>query len=167
MTDTDLKIADGMVVGLDYTLCLDDGEVVDTSTGEEPLELLQGQGQIIHGLEQALYGMAIGDEKRVVVAPDDGYGVDDPDAYELVPPNTFPDDLELTLGMRLRMRDHDQSGQVLTAYVAEIRPDGILIDFNHPLAGETLYFDVKIATLRQATSEELSHGHAHGEENGH
>jgi FKBP-type peptidyl-prolyl cis-trans isomerase SlyD len=165
MTDTNLKIADGMVVGLDYTLRLDDGEVIDTSTGEEPLELLQGQGQIIHGLEQALYGMAIGDAKRVVVTPSDGYGADDPDAYDLVPPSTFPDDLELTLGMRLRMRD--ESGQVLTAYVAEIRPDGILLDFNHPLAGETLHFDVKIATLRQATNEELSHGHAHGEENGH
>ena len=165
MTDTDLKIADGMVVGLDYTLCLDDGEVVDTSTGEEPLEVLQGQGQIIQGLEQALYGMAIGDAKRVVVTPDDGYGADDPDAYDLVPSSTFPGDLELTLGKRLRMRD--ESGQVLTAYVAEIRPDGILLDFNHPLAGETLHFDVKIATLRQATSEELSHGHAHGEENGH
>jgi FKBP-type peptidyl-prolyl cis-trans isomerase SlyD len=159
MTETDLTVTDDLVVGLDYTLRLDDGQVIDTSAGREPLELLQGQGQIIRGLEQALYGMAVGEEKSVVVAPADGYGAKDPEAFEMVPLNAFPPDLKLTPGMRLHMRD--QRGEVFAVHVADIRPDGVLLDFNHPLAGETLHFDVKIATLRPATSEELAHGHSH------
>ena len=165
MTDTNLKVADGLVVGLDYTLRLDDGEVIDSSTDGEPLEFLQGQRQIIPGLEQSLYGMMLGDEKDVEVAPADAYGESDPDAVELVDRDVFPPDLSLAPGMALRMRD--SSGQALEAYVAEVRPDGVLLDFNHPLAGETLFFRVKIAALRPATSEELSHGHAHGAEHEH
>jgi FKBP-type peptidyl-prolyl cis-trans isomerase SlyD len=165
VTDTNLKVADGLVVGLDYTLRLDDGEVIDSSTDGEPLEFLQGQRQIIPGLEQSLYGMMLGDEKDVEVAPADAYGESDPDAVELVDRDVFPPDLSLAPGMALRMRD--SSGQALEAYVAEVRPDGVLLDFNHPLAGETLFFRVKIAALRPATSEELSHGHAHGAEHEH
>lgn len=159
MTDTNLKVSDGLVVSLDYTLRLDDGEVVDTSTDQDPLEFLQGRGQIINGLEQALYGMEIGDEKDVEVEPSAGYGEYDNDAFQVVPHDVFPPDMTLTPGMGLRMRD--SSGQVLEAYVAEVRPDGVLLDFNHPLAGETLYFQVKISGLRPATSEELAHGHVH------
>jgi FKBP-type peptidyl-prolyl cis-trans isomerase SlyD len=165
LTDTNLKVADGLVVGLDYTLRLDDGEVVDSSTDREPLEFLQGQHQIIPGLEQALYGMVLGDEKDVEVAPADAYGESDPDAFELVARDVFPPDMSLTPGMGLRMRDG--SGRALDAYVADIRPDGVLLDFNHPLAGEILYFQVKIAALRPATDEELSHGHVHGAEHEH
>jgi FKBP-type peptidyl-prolyl cis-trans isomerase SlyD len=165
MTKTNLTVEDGMVVGMDYTLRLDDGEVIDSSSDGDPMEFLQGEGQIISGLEQELYGMAVGDAKRVTVAPADGYGDEDPQAYETVPRDAFPPDLELTAGMQLHMRD--QSGEVFTVYVVEVRDDGVLLDFNHPLAGETLYFDVKIATLRQATPEELAHGHAHDEEHEH
>lgn len=160
MTDTMLKVADGMVVSLDYTLKLDDGEVIDSSDGREALQFLQGQGQIVPGLEQALYGMAVGEEKEVEVAPVDGYGETDPDAYQMVPRDVFPADMTLTEGMGLRMRD--ESGQPLEAYVADIRPEGVLLDFNHPLAGETLFFHVKIAGLRSGTAEELAHGHVHG-----
>jgi FKBP-type peptidyl-prolyl cis-trans isomerase SlyD len=160
MTDLELKIKDGMVVGLDYTLRLDDGEVIDSSDDGERMEFLQGEGEIITGLEQALYGMAVGDEKSVVIEPADGYGEQDPDAFQVVPRSTFPPDLELTQGQQLRLRD--QSGEVFSVFVVEVRPDGVLVDFNHPLAGETLYFDVKISSLRPATNEEMSHGHAHG-----
>jgi FKBP-type peptidyl-prolyl cis-trans isomerase SlyD len=159
MTHTNPTVADGMVVSLDYTLRLDDGEVIDTSVDQDPLEFLQGQGEIVTGLEQALYGMAVGDEKDVVVTPDDGYGEQDPDAFQAVPRDIFPSDMTLTPGMGLHMRDN--SGQVFEAYVADIRPDSVLLDFNHPLAGETLYFTVKISALRPATSEELAHGHVH------
>ncbi len=159
MTDTMLKVADGMVVSLDYTLCLDDGQVIDSSNGREALQFLQGQGQIIPGLEQALYGMEVGEEKEVEVAPGDGYGETDPDAYQMVPHDVFPPDMELSEGMGLRMRD--EAGQPLEAYVADVSPEGVLLDFNHPLAGETLYFHVKIADLRPGTSEELDHGHVH------
>jgi len=160
MTDTKLTVADGLVVSLDYSLRLDEGgEVIDSSVGQEPLEFLQGRGQLIPGLERELYGMAVGDEKDVVVAPADGYGDFDPEAFQLVPRDVFPPDMTLTPGMGLHMRD--RTGQVFETYVAEVRPDGVLLDFNHPLAGKTLYFNVKIAGLRPATDEELAHGHVH------
>jgi FKBP-type peptidyl-prolyl cis-trans isomerase SlyD len=159
MTEMSLSVADDMVVSLDYTLRLDDGQTIGTSEGQEPLELLQGHGQVMPGLERALYGMTVGDEKDVVVAPANGFGERNPDAFELVPLDTFPPEMTLTPGMGLKMRD--QVGQVFKVYVADIRPDGVLLDFNHPLAGETLYFHVKIADLRPATSEELAHGHPH------
>jgi FKBP-type peptidyl-prolyl cis-trans isomerase SlyD len=165
MTGAELTVADGMVVSLDYTLRLDDGEIVDSSADQDPLEFLQGQGQIIPGLEQALYGMAVDDQKDVVVAPADGYGEEDPDALELVERDVFPPDLDLRPGIGLRMRD--ESGEAMVAYVAEVRPDGVVLDFNHPLAGETLYFQVRIAGLRTATDEELAHGHAHGANDKH
>lgn len=165
MTDTKLTVKDDIVVCLDYTLRLDDGEVLDTSNDRDPLEFLQGHGQIIPGLEQALYGMAVGDEKQVTVAPSEGYGETDPEALQMVPRDVFPSDLELTEGLQLSMRD--EAGQVLQAFVAEVRPDGVLLDFNHPLAGETLFFDVRIASLRLATQDELNHDHAHGEQQEH
>ncbi len=164
MTDTKLTVADGQVVSLDYTLRLDDGQVIDTTTGQESLEFLQGSGQIIPGLEQALYGMAVGDEKEVELAPADGYGEKNPNAFEIVPRDIFPSDMQLTQGMGLHLRD--ETGRVLVAYVADIRPNDVVLDFNHPLAGETLYFEVKVSALRPATDEEMAHGHAHrpGEE---
>ena len=159
MTETSLTVADGVVVSLDYTLRLGDGQVIDTSAGGEALEFLQGSGQIIPGLEQALYGMGVGEEKEVEVGPEAGYGERDPNAVQAVPPDMFPQDLALTEGMGLQLRD--QSGNLMVAYVAELRPDAVLLDFNHPLAGETLFFQVKIAGLRPATTEELAHGHVH------
>jgi FKBP-type peptidyl-prolyl cis-trans isomerase SlyD len=160
VTDSNLTVVDGLVVSLDYTLRLDDGQVLDTSAGKDPLEFLQGSGQIIPGLESALYGLAVGDEKEVEVAPAEGYGNRNPDAYETVPRDAFPADITLTEGLGLHLRD--ESGREVVAYIAEIRPSDVLLDLNHPLAGETLLFEVKIADLRPATSEELTHGHAHG-----
>lgn len=167
MTGAGFTVADELVVSLDYILRLDDGEVIDSSSADdgEPLVFLQGQGDIIPGLEQALYGMAVGEEKEVVVSPAGGYGEHDPDAFELVEHDVFPPDLTLEVGMALRMRDG--SGEALVAYVAEVRPDGVLLDFNHPLAGETLFFNVKVLGLRPATEEELEHGHVHGAGNSH
>lgn len=166
MSDSVLTVADGLVVSLDYTLRLDDGQEIDSSSGREPLQFLQGYGQIIPGLEKALYGMGVGDQKDVVVAPADGYGETDPDAYQVVPHDVFPSDMTLKQGMGLRMRDAS-SGQALDAYVAEIRPEGVLLDFNHPLAGETLFFDVTVVALRKATDEEMSHGHVHSGDHSH
>lgn len=165
MADKTLTVQSGMVVSLDYTLRLDNGQIVDSSAGQEPLAFLQGGGQIIPGLEQALYGMAIGDEKRVTVAPQDGYGDVDPDAFQVVPHHAFPTGMELSPGMELQARD--EQGRIMPVYVSELRDDGVLMDYNHPLAGETLHFDAKIVGLRPATDEELSHGHAHSGEHGH
>jgi FKBP-type peptidyl-prolyl cis-trans isomerase SlyD len=149
-----------MVVSIDYTLRLDDGEIVDTSEGGEPLTFLQGRGTIIQGLEKELYGMTVGDEKKVVVPAAQGYGESNPDDFQRFPRDMFPGDLELEEGMGLRLVESD-TGRPVEAYVAEVGADDVLLDFNHPLAGETLFFDVKIAGLRKATEEELSHGHAH------
>jgi FKBP-type peptidyl-prolyl cis-trans isomerase SlyD len=166
MSTEKLAIADNMVVSMDYTLRLDDGQVVDSSEGREPLMFLHGRGQIIPGLEKELYGMKTGDAKKVAVSPTEGYGESDDDAFQLYPRDMFPDDMDLAEGMGLHMRD-TESGQVVEAYIYEIRDDGVVLDFNHPLAGETLYFDVKIADVRPATSEELAHGHAHGAGHAH
>lgn len=154
------SVGDDKVVSLDYTLRLGDGEIVDSSSGREPLEFIQGQGQIIPGLEQELYGMEVGDEKAVTVTPEAGYGERQDDRVQTVPRNAFPDDMELEEGMQVRLQDSN-SGQVFEAFVEEIQPESIVLDFNHPLAGETLHFDVKIADVRDATDDELSHEHAH------
>lgn len=158
-------VADGMVVSMDYTLTLDDGQVIDTSEGREPLVYLHGRGQIIPGLEKELVGMAVGASKKVSVSPDEGYGNVDPNAMQLVEHSVFPDDLELKPGLHLQMATPE--GHPLEAEVVEIKEEGVLLDFNHPLAGETLNFDVSIKDMRAATADELSHGHAHGPDGHH
>ena len=160
MADRDLTVSDGLAVGLEYTLRLDDGEIIDSSDGRGPLDFLQGEGQIIPGLEQALYGMAVGEEKSVVVAPGDGYGLRDSMALPQIPLDACPSDVNPEPRMA-RELGHS-SGEPVLASVTEVDPDSVLVDLNHPLAGEILYYDVKIASLRAATSEELAHGHVHG-----
>jgi FKBP-type peptidyl-prolyl cis-trans isomerase SlyD len=161
---TELKVADDLVVSLDYTARLTDGKVIATTATEEKeaVEFLQGRGQIFPPVEQALYGMAVGDDKEVVVTPDEGYGERHPEAVQLVPHERFPPDMTPQLGMRLNVED--SSGQPFEAYVTSIRPDGVLLDFNHPLAGQTLHFEVKVSALRPATEEELAHGYPHSGE---
>lgn len=153
MTEKALEVSDGMVINLDYTLRLDDGNVVDTSEGREPLEFVQGQGQIVPGLENALYGMEVGDKKKVVVEPKDGYGERDAEAKQVVPNDAFPEDVDLEEGMGLQVRDG--SGRTMMAFVDEILPEGVRLDFNHPLAGKRLHFEVEIADLQQAADAEI------------
>lgn len=160
MTDNPSTVTDGAVVSIDYTLHLDDGQVADTSEGREPLAFVQGQNQIISGLENALYGMAIGEEKVVDVEPKDGYGEINPGAYQNVPPSSFPSEMTLTVGQTLTMQ-HQSTGQHYQARVSKIESGNVRLDFNHPLAGENLHFHIKIVGLRQATEQEISHGHVH------
>ncbi len=160
MTQHGLTVSDDMVVTLDYTLQLEDGgEIVDSSEGDEPLEFIQGHGEIVPGLEDALYGMTVGEEKELVVQPEEGYGELDPDAYQLIPLEAFPEDVKLEPGLGLELQDEE--GETMLAFVAEVRTDSVLLDFNHPLAGETLHFMVKVVGLRPATEEELEHDHVH------
>lgn len=166
MNKPKLVVADDVVVRLDYTLTLDDGEIVDSSAEDGPLEFLQGHGQIIPGLEEGLVGMTVGDEKEIVVTPDYAYGEYDPDAYELIPHDEFPGDFELEPGMALELYD-EETGEPSEAFVAEIRKEGVVVDFNHPLAGETLFFQVKVIGLRAASPEEIDHGHVHGAGHAH
>lgn len=160
MSDGTAEVADNVVVSLDYVLRLDDKSEIDRSEEGSPLEYLHGNKNIIPGLEQELIGMTVGDEKDVVVQPNLGYGDRDPDSVVEYPRDSFPSTLDLEVGEPVMMRDN-QNGESHKAYISELRTDTVLLDFNHPLAGETLHFSVKIAGLREPTSEELTHGHVH------
>ena len=154
-----LKVQDGHVVSMDYTLHVD-GEVLDTSSGHEPLEFLQGAGNIIPGLEQELYGMTIGESKKVIVQPEDGYGTLDSEAFVDVPKEQFPPTIPLETGIEIQVTNQD--GQPMSARIDSVSDDSVRLDFNHPLAGKELHFDVKVVALRNPTDEETEHGHVHG-----
>ena len=155
-----MKISQDSVVTIDYRLHLDDGEVVDESDPGDPLVYLHGHGETVPGLEAALEGKAVGDSLKVKVAPDQGYGDHDPERIEEVPRSEFPDELELKPGSILTATDDD--GQELDFLVKELKGDKVIVDFNHPLAGKTLHFEVTVREVRAATAEELEHGHVHG-----
>ena len=160
----ELKVDDGQVVSMHYTLHVD-GQVVDSSEGKEPLQFIQGMGHIIHGLEHELYDMKIGEKKDVVVAPKDGYGETNPEAFMDVPRKSFPPDVPLKLGTELELRD--QNDQPAYARIDEVTDNNVHLNMNHPLAGKELHFSIQIANLRPASDEEVSHGHVHGEEHHH
>jgi len=166
MSNSKPSIVDGVVVSFDYTLRLADGEIIDSSDEFGPQVILQGYEEVIPGLEEALYGMSVGDEKDVVVEPAAGFGERDDTAYEVVSLDLFPPDVELELGMELDLYDQE-SEQEFLAWVDEINDENVVLDLNHPLAGETLYFHVKVVGLRKATEDELAHGHVHGDNNHH
>lgn len=158
--DTRKTVQDNTVVSLDYTLTVDGG-IVDQSDENEPIQFLQGHGQIIPGLEKQLYGMSIGESKKVVVPPAEGYGDADEDAFADIPRNEFPPQIPLEEGVALQLRD--QSGEVIDAYIVDVKMDTVRLSFNHPLAGKELHFSVTVTDLRDATEDELAHGHVHGE----
>ncbi len=158
------KVDDGQVVSMHYTLQVD-GKVIDSSDGGEPLEFIQGMGHIIPGLEHELYDMKVGDGKQVVVAPKDGYGDINTEAFMEVPRGAFPTNVPLEMGTELELKD--QAGQPVYARIEQVSGDNVRLDMNHPLAGKELHFDVKIAGLRPATDEEISHGHVHPAGNVH
>jgi FKBP-type peptidyl-prolyl cis-trans isomerase SlyD len=159
--EQDLVVSKDVVVRLAYTLRVDE-QVVESAEGEEPVEFLQGHGQILPALERALYGMAGGEQKRVFVGPEDAYGDIDPEAIATLPRGEFPPSLPLQVGMELSLED--EQGQELEARVLAVDEKSVRVDFNHPLAGKELVFDVTVMALRRASPEELSHGHVHGEQ---
>jgi len=134
------KVEDGQIVSLEYSLLVD-GELMDSSVGHEPLEFLQGVGNIIPGLENELYGMAVGESKKVTVSAADGYGELDPDAYADVPRADFPENIPAEVGTELQVQD--EHGQPMYARIDLVTDDVIRLDFNHPLAGKELNFDEK------------------------
>ena len=157
-------VQDGFVVSMDYKLTVD-GEVLDSSEDAGPLQFLAGYGNIVPGLEREMAGMKIGESKDVVVAPADGYGEFDEEAFMEVPRNEFPSDLQLEEGIELNVTDED--GQNQYARVENITDESVRLDFNHPLAGAELHFTVKVVALRDPTKEELDHGHVHEEGHNH
>ena len=155
----ELKVNDGQVVSMEYTLKVD-GEVTDTSEGREPLEFVHGAGNIIPGLEREMTGMTIGESKNVVVAAVDGYGEEDDKAFMDVPREEFPKEIPMKVGTELQVQN--QAGQPMYARIDTVGDKSVRLDFNHPLAGKELHFSVKVVGLRDATDEEKVHGHVHG-----
>lgn len=152
-------IADNMVVSLAYTLEVD-GEEISRATREEPMEYLHGYQEIVSGLEAALVGKKVGDQISVTLAPADAYGEYDEENFEEIDRNDIEDSEELEVGMVLEVEDED--GFMYMAHVAEINGDTVVLDFNPPLAGKTLKYDVEVLDIRLADETELEHGHAHG-----
>lgn len=158
MNNAALKVADGMLVSLEYKLRTEEtGRVVKRTKEQSPSVFVQGQKQVVAGLEQALYGMAIGEEKNFTVEAAEGYGQISPEAIRTVQRRRISTAVELTPGINLRLRDK-QTGQVSQAKVLEVSTDKVLLDFNHRLAGKRLYYHVRIADMRPATPEELAKG---------
>lgn len=151
-------VQDDMVVILDYTLIVDE-EILENTDDGEPIEFIQGIGQIIPGLESALYGMKAGEKKTVVIEPEDAYGDYDPESLEIAKKEEFSEEIPLDVGTFLDLRDDEDN--VLSAQIIEEDEDTVTLDFNHPLAGKTLTFEITVSNLRPASDEELEHGHAH------
>ncbi len=145
------------VVSIEYTLKDDSGEVLDSSEGGEPLQYLHGRGQIIGGLEKGLEGKSVGETVHVDVAPEDGYGEHDPERMVEVPKDQF--DFEVEVGDFVQAQHPD--GSMIPFRVAEVGEETVTLDGNHPLAGQSLHFDVKVVAVRPATEEEIAHGHVH------
>ncbi len=153
-----MQIAKNAVVAIDYTLRDTDGEVLDASPEGQPLQYLHGAGNIIPGLEKALEGKSAGDDVDVSIAPEDAYGERDERLQQDVPKSMFEGVEKIEAGMRFQAQT--QSGpQVVT--VAAVTGDQVTVDANHPLAGQTLNFKVKVSDVREASDEELEHGHVH------
>lgn len=154
-----MQIAANKVVQIHYTLTDNDGEVLDSSKGKGPLAYIHGMGNLISGLETALAGRTVGDKFQVTIAPEDAYGLRDDDLVQSVPRDAFQGVDEIHPGMQFQAQS-PEGMQMFT--VIEVVEDEVLLDGNHPMAGVTLNFDVEVADIRDATAEELDHGHVHG-----
>lgn len=154
-----MEITADRVVTIHYTLRNDASEVLDSSSGGEPLAYIQGHGNIVTGLEKALEGRRSGDRFSVSVPPAEGYGERDPALVQRMPRRALQGAGEIQRGMRFQARD--QNGiRVFT--VTGIAGDMVTLDGNHPLADQTLHFEIEVVDVREATAEELEHGHVHG-----
>lgn len=154
-----ILIGPNVVASFHYTLRGEDKEIIDASEGE-PLSYLHGFGNIIPGLESQLLGLSVGAKKNVEVSPENGYGEYNPKMVMDVPREQFPKEATLEVGEVFQL-GNDQ-GQVIMARIAKVSDASVTLDANHPLAGKKLFFEVEIAAIREASKEELEHGHAHG-----
>ena len=155
-----MQIADRSVAAFHYTLTNDGGDVIDSSRErDQPLAYLHGAGNIVPGLEKAMAGREVGDSFKVDVEPQEGYGPRHEEMVQSVPRSAFQGVPEVKPGMQFQA--NGPQGQVLVT-VIEAGDEEVKVDGNHPLAGQTLHFDVEVTEVREATEEELTHGHVHG-----
>ncbi|MDZ7369939.1 MAG: peptidylprolyl isomerase [candidate division KSB1 bacterium] len=154
-----MQIEKHMVVSMHYSLTDSEGNLLDTSEGRPPLQFLCGADQIISGLENQMLGMQVGEKKSIVVPAVEAYGEYDDELVQEWERSAFSDADQLEEGEVLEFETDD--GHVVEGRIAEIDGDTVVIDFNHPLAGEELHFQVEIMDIRPATPEEIAHGHVH------
>lgn len=159
-----MKIAENKVVKLNYKGTLLSGEVFDSSEGREPLEFIFGVGMIIPGLEDGLKGLKVGDKKKLNIKSEKAYGPRMDEAVQEVPKQHFPAEIPLKVGMQLAAQGPHG---VIPVVIADIKKDTVMVDFNHPLAGKDLVFEIEVVGVRDASAEELSHGHTHGADGHH
>ncbi len=160
MSATPEIIADDVVVTIDYTLRNSGGQVLDSSSGDEPLTYLHGHQNIVPGLEAALTGKRKGDTVKIAVPPEEGYGPRDPAGVRALSRDTFPPEADVRPGVQFVAELED--GEHIALWIVGVDDEHVHVDMNHPLAGETLHFEVEVVELRQANANELTHGHPHG-----
>ncbi len=153
-------IQDKLVVGVTYILKNDSGETLDEATTADPFFYLHGANNIVPGLEEELVGLKVGDKKKVTVEAAKGYGEINDQLKIKVGKESFPEGTDIDPGMQFAA--DVGTGQPLPFVVEKIEGDDIYLDGNHPLAGQTLHFEVEVINIREATSDEVTHGHAHG-----
>lgn len=157
-------IAAGTVVGFSYRLTDGNGKLIDQSNDHHPFEYLHGYANIVPGLEKELEGLSAGDKRNVVVSPEEGYGVRNPELVLEIPRSNFPADMPVEAGMEFE--SHGPEG-LMVILVTEVKGDIVVADANHPLAGVPLHFDVTINSVRAATQQEMDHGHVHAHGHDH
>ena len=155
-----MQVSEQKVVTMNYEVADDQGQLIDRSEEGGPLAYIHGNGQLIPGLETALEGRGKGDKVAVHVPPEQGYGERDEEGVQTVARNQFDDSVEIEVGMQFEAQDEDEGHQIVT--VVAVDGENITLDTNHPLAGKNLRFEVEILDVRDASAEELSHGHVHG-----
>ena len=159
-----MQVAKDKVISIDYTLTDAQGTELDTSRGRGPFAYIHGTGNVIPGLEAALEGKTAGDQVNAVIPPEKGYGARDEGLVQELARSQFDTEDEIQVGMQFHAMS-ESGPRVVT--VVGVNADNVTIDGNHPLAGVTLHFDVTVKEIRDATSEELSHGHVHGPDDHH
>ena len=155
-----MAIGANKVVTLNYKLSDDQGNVIQTTNKNEPFVYISGNNQILPKLEEVINGMLIGSKKNIELSSSDAYGDYDEKAVQQVKKEEFPEDANLEAGMEYMA--HSPEGQPIPFVIKEVKENDVTIDFNHPLAGKNLKFDVELVNVRDATPEELQHGHVHG-----
>lgn len=168
-----MKISEGHLVEIDYTLEIEGGEIVESSSDEGPLQYLHGGGEIPELLEDALKGKSVGDKLEITLKPEDAFGEYDVEALTTVPRSEFPEDAELEKDQWIQVEVMSDEGETideeneLEMRVAEVNEEAVVLDANHPLAGKTITYKVEVREFRQATEADLEERHEHGEDCDH
>jgi len=160
-----MNITDKSVVTIHFTLKDNEGKVIDSSEGQEPLVYMHGTNSLIPGLEKELEGKKTGDKMQVTVQPEDGYGNVNPELIQDVPRSAFQGVEDIKPGMQFEAKSPEGHKQLIT--VQKVEEDSVTVNGNHPLAGHVLNFDISVEDVREATEEEISHGHAHAPGHSH